>query len=57
MSMGQMVDDVKLALAGARPVYFYGRTGGMLPEAGEILHRLTLLQEGVNGYVKELLPA
>ncbi|HUW63185.1 MAG TPA: 3-methyl-2-oxobutanoate dehydrogenase subunit VorB [Spirochaetia bacterium] len=56
MSLGQMVEDVKSALAGARPVHFYGRTGGMLPEAREILHRLELLQEGVNSYAKELWP-
>ena len=32
MSMGQMVDDVRLAVNGERPVEFYGRTGGMIPE-------------------------
>ncbi|MBE5817384.1 MAG: 3-methyl-2-oxobutanoate dehydrogenase subunit beta, partial [Clostridiales bacterium] len=37
MSMGQMVDDVKIAVAGKKPVYFYGRTGGMVPEPKDIL--------------------
>ncbi len=31
MSMGQMVDDVKLAVDCKIPVSFYGRTGGMIP--------------------------
>ena len=31
MSMGQMVEDVKLGVNGKKPVYFYGRTGGMIP--------------------------
>lgn len=31
MSMGQMVEDVRLAVNGKKPVYFYGRTGGMVP--------------------------
>lgn len=36
MSMGQMVDDVRLAVNGERPVAFYGRTGGMIPTPAEI---------------------
>ena len=31
MSMGQMVEDVKIGANGKKPVYFYGRTGGMFP--------------------------
>ena len=31
MSMGQMVEDVRLAVNGKKPVYFYGRSGGMFP--------------------------
>jgi 2-oxoisovalerate ferredoxin oxidoreductase alpha subunit len=37
MSMGQMVDDVRLALNGARPVRFYGRCGGNVPSHDEVL--------------------
>lgn len=33
MSMGQMVEDVRLGVEGKKPVHFYGRTGGMVPEA------------------------
>jgi len=36
MSMGQMVQDVRLALEGMKPVTFYGRTGGMVPEPAHI---------------------
>ena len=36
MSMGQMIEDVRLAIDCARPVYFCGRTGGMIPTPGEI---------------------
>jgi len=37
MSTGQLVDDVRLALAGRRPVEFYSRVGGNIPEAEEVL--------------------
>jgi 2-oxoisovalerate ferredoxin oxidoreductase alpha subunit len=37
LSTGQMIDDVRLALEGRRPVEFYGRTGGNVPSAEELL--------------------
>ena len=37
MSMGQMVEDVKLAVNGKAEVEFYGRTGGVIPSPEEIL--------------------
>ena len=37
MSTGQMVEDVRLAVAGRRPVEFYGRCGGNMPTAEEIV--------------------
>ncbi len=40
MSMGQMVDDVRLAINGERPVHFYGRTGGMVPTVAEIVTQI-----------------
>jgi 2-oxoglutarate ferredoxin oxidoreductase subunit alpha len=36
LSTGQMVEDVRLALEGTKPIYFYGRTGGMLATPEEI---------------------
>ena len=37
LSLGQMVEDVKLAVNGKKPVYFYGRTGGNVPDEEEII--------------------
>lgn len=36
MSMGQMVEDVRLAVEGSVPVEFFGRPGGAMPTPGEI---------------------
>ena len=43
MSLGQMVDDVRIAVNGARPVEFYGRTGGVIPGVGEITQQILKL--------------
>ncbi len=40
MSMGQMVDDVKLAINCSKPVEFYGRTGGVIPNPADILNKI-----------------
>lgn len=37
MSMGQMVEDVKLAVNGKAPVQHYGRVGGMIHNEEEVL--------------------
>ncbi|MFC2154962.1 3-methyl-2-oxobutanoate dehydrogenase subunit VorB [Acidobacteriota bacterium] len=37
MNAGQMVQDVKLAVEGEKPVYFYGRKGGIVPTPEEVL--------------------
>src|SRR5271157_2061038 len=37
LSTGQMVDDVRLALEGRRPVEFFGRAGGNVPSAEDVL--------------------
>jgi 2-oxoglutarate ferredoxin oxidoreductase subunit alpha len=37
MSMGQMVEDVELALLGRVPVSFFGRTGGVVPTPEEVM--------------------
>jgi len=36
MSMGQMIEDVRLAVGKEIPVQFYGRTGGVVPSPGEV---------------------
>lgn len=43
LSMGQMVNDVKLAVNCSRPVRFYGRTGGIIPKPAEILEQIRLI--------------
>ncbi|MGE5553188.1 MAG: 3-methyl-2-oxobutanoate dehydrogenase subunit VorB [Betaproteobacteria bacterium] len=40
MSCGQMLDDVKLAVAGRSSVEFFGRPGGNVPTPQEILERI-----------------
>jgi len=43
MSNGQMVEDVKLAVAGKVPVLFYGRPAGGVPTVDEILDKIRQL--------------
>ena len=40
MSCGQMIEDVKLAVAERAPVAFYGRSGGGVPSATELLDQI-----------------
>jgi 2-oxoglutarate ferredoxin oxidoreductase subunit alpha len=40
MSAGQMLEDVRLAVQGQCPVEFYGRMGGVMPLADEILEQM-----------------
>ncbi len=47
MSMGQMVDDVRLAVNGKVPVEFYGRTGGIIPTPKEVYDKIVELNGGV----------
>jgi 2-oxoglutarate ferredoxin oxidoreductase subunit alpha len=46
MSMGQMVEDVRLAANGKKPVHFYGRTGGMFPTPKDIVAEVKKLLGG-----------
>lgn len=47
MNTGQMLEDVKLALNGRMPAYFYGRTGGMIPTPEEIVEKVKEIYGGV----------
>ena len=40
MSTGQMVEDVKLAVLGSKPIDFYGLTGGMVPSPDNVADKL-----------------
>lgn len=46
MSMGQMVEDVRLAVNGAAPVHFYGRTGGVVPAPEDIAAEIRKITGG-----------
>ena len=36
MSMGQMVEDVRLAMEGTKPVHFFGTAGGLVPSPEQV---------------------
>lgn len=46
MSCGQMVEDVKLSVLGRKPVQFYGRSGGMVPQPLDILEKVRQIVGG-----------
>ena len=46
MSMGQMIDDVKIAANGRWDTYFYGRSGGMIPEPDDITNEIIKIAKG-----------
>jgi len=50
LSDGQMYQDVKLAVGGRCPVGFYGRQGGMVPHAEEVLEVLVGSREEARVY-------
>jgi 2-oxoglutarate ferredoxin oxidoreductase subunit alpha len=41
MNMGQMIEDVKLALNGEGSTFFYGRPGGVIPSPSEVARVIT----------------
>lgn len=47
MSMGQMVEDVKLAVDGQAPVHFFGRTGGVIPTPQEVADEIRKIAGGL----------
>lgn len=40
MSLGQLIDDVRLAVEGQAPIHFYGRPGGMIPSTEAVYHEI-----------------
>jgi 2-oxoglutarate ferredoxin oxidoreductase subunit alpha len=46
MSAGQMVEDVSLSVRRRVPLYFHGRTGGMLPSPEDVLTLIKSIAEG-----------
>ena len=47
MNTGQMVDDVRLADKCQHNIHFYGRVGGVVPEAEEIAEQVLQIVGGV----------
>jgi 2-oxoglutarate ferredoxin oxidoreductase subunit alpha len=47
MNAGQMLDDVRRAVAGRVPIRFHGRMGGAIPMVDEILDDLTAFADDV----------
>ncbi len=45
MSMGQMVEDVRLAVNGKVPVSFWGRPGGAVPSPAEVMNQIRKIQK------------
>lgn len=45
MNLGQMLEDVKLAVNGKKEVHFYGRTGGMFPDEEELFKKIQEVYE------------
>lgn len=48
MSMGQMIEDVRLAIHSSRPVEFFGRTGGVIPAPAEVFEAIKTTAGGAN---------
>ena len=49
LSMGQMVEDVRLAVNGRRPVSFHGRVGGNVPTPDDLVQEILKLEGVTHG--------
>ncbi len=47
LSMGQMIEDVRLASQCKKPVYLCNRSGGMIPSPDEVLEAIRKAEKGV----------
>ncbi|MBP5207764.1 MAG: 3-methyl-2-oxobutanoate dehydrogenase subunit VorB [Clostridia bacterium] len=47
LNMGQMVNDVRLAVQCRKPVEFFGRTGGSLPSSEDVLEQIIKISGGL----------
>jgi 2-oxoglutarate ferredoxin oxidoreductase subunit alpha len=43
MSMGQMIEDVRLSVLGKAPIHFLGHTGGIIPTEEEVFEEIKKL--------------
>jgi 2-oxoglutarate ferredoxin oxidoreductase subunit alpha len=44
LSSGQLIEDVRLALGGTKPIQLIRRTGGMMPTAEDIVQALKKME-------------
>ena len=56
LSSGQMIEDVRLALDGARPVHLIRRTGGNLIQEDAVLERVLALAQNPEKELADALP-
>ena len=48
LSMGQMIEDIKLYTGSKKPVYLCNRVGGMIPSPEQVLESIRKANEGGN---------
>ena len=48
LSMGQMIEDVRLALEGSKSIHFLNRVGGMLVSPDAVVEKITAIAEGTS---------
>ena len=46
LNEGQMLEDVKLAINGAKTVDFFGHCGSQMPATDEIVNKILSMKEG-----------
>ncbi len=46
LSAGQMIEDVRLALSGSRPIHFLNRMGGILVSPDEVVDKVNAILDG-----------
>jgi 2-oxoglutarate ferredoxin oxidoreductase subunit alpha len=52
LSTGQMIEDVRLALEGKRPIHFHSRVGGMLVSPEEVVAKVEAIVGGTDEEVR-----
>jgi 2-oxoglutarate ferredoxin oxidoreductase subunit alpha len=48
LSTGQMIEDVRLALAETRPIHFLNRAGGILVSPDEVVEKVRAIEAGTS---------
>jgi 2-oxoglutarate ferredoxin oxidoreductase subunit alpha len=48
LSTGQMIEDVRLALGGSKPIHFLNRVGGMLVSPDDVVEKIQAISDGTS---------